>query len=143
MPIRLFALALLAPLFFTGCMVQRDSADMDDTPTDSGAPNVYTYVYGSWDYTMTPLDGGETLTGTLTIPEEGMGRFTSSSGLDAALETQSVSVTGPNVLLSGTVQAGEPFSLTLAGSTTGDTMEAEANLEGMGAYHFVATRAQE
>lgn len=144
MPLRLFVLAILAPLLFAGCMTQRDSADMEeDTPPVGGPPNVSTYVYGTWDYTMTALDGSDTMSGLLTISEEGPGRFTTSTGLDAPLEAQEVNVTAPSFLLDATVRADQSFGFSLAGSVTGDTMEAEANLDGMGTYRLTAMRVRE
>ena len=143
MPVRSLALTLFASLLLVGCMTQRDAADMDEEmPPVGGPPNIPTYVYGTWDYTMTALDSGNTMTGLLTISEEGPGRFTMSNGIDASLETQEVSVTAPNFILDGMVQANEPFGLSLAGSVAGDNMEAEANLDGMGTYRLTAIRLQ-
>ncbi len=144
MPIRLLVLTLFASLLLIGCTTQRDSADMDDDmPPVGGPPPISTYVYGTWDYTMASLNSSDTMTGLLTISEEGPGRLTMSNGLDASIETQEVSVTAPNFILDGMVQTEEPFSLSLAGSVAGDHMEAEANLDGMGVYLLTATRVQE
>ncbi|MEM1041179.1 MAG: hypothetical protein AAGI91_00975 [Bacteroidota bacterium] len=144
MPVRTLALALFAAFLIAGCTTPRDSADTDGATSPAGGPpNVSTYVYGTWDYTMTALAGGDTVTGMLTIPEEGSGRFTMSDGTDAALDAPALSVTAPNFVLDGRVLADEPFGLSLAGSVAGDNMEAEANLDGMGAYRLTATRVQE
>ncbi len=141
MPVRPFTLALLAPLLLAGCLAQRASTGVDDVPGGPMPPGVPNYVYGTWDYTMTAPDGS-TLTGLLTIAEDGTGRFTTSTGTDAPLATQDVSVTAPTFILAGTVQADEPLSLSLAGSVEADRMTAEATLDGT-AYALEATRLRE
>ncbi len=144
MPSRLFAFALLAPLLIAGCMTPREAPDTGngDVPGGPMPPNIPTYVYGTWDYTMTAADGSDTLAGLLTINEDGTGRLTTSAGLDAPLALGDVSTTAPNFTLAATVQADEMLSLSLAGQVEGDRMTAEGNLNGA-VYALEATRVRE
>lgn len=160
MPIRRLAFALCATLFLAGCMTQRDSADMDDVPSDDdmmandtteadtattrggGMPNIPVYLYGTWDFTATQIDGADTMAGVLTIAEEeGGSRLVASNGIDAPLVIEGMEVTNANFTLAATVHTDAgPVPVDLAGSLTGDEMTAEAEIEGSGTYALTGTR---
>lgn len=160
MPIRRFVFALCVTLLAAGCMTQRDSTETNDeddtmeedtveadthTTRGGGMPNVPVYLDGTWDFTATPINGGETLTGVLTIAEEpGASRVVASNGIDAPLAIEGRAVTNANFTLDGMLQTAEgPMSVSLAGSLDGDEMTAEAEVEGVGTYALTGTRRAE
>lgn len=160
MPIHRLAVALCLTLLAAGCMTHRDSTDMNDdedtmendavdadtvTTPGGGMPNVPVYLDGVWDFTATPIDGGESITGTLTIADEpGASRVVASNGIDAPFAIQGREMTNASFTLDGTLQTTEgPVPVHIAGALDGDAMSAEAEVEGIGTFTLTGTRRAE
>lgn len=130
-------LALFVPLA-AGCAAQREPAENAPAPPGPPRPVV---LFGTWEVTL--AGEGEPLSGVLSIPDEGEGHFTASSGLDAPVRLARVDVTGQTFRISGAVQAeGGPLPILLTGIIEGDRMAGEVELGGV-AYQLEARRVRE
>lgn len=157
MPFRLAAI-LLAIALLTGCAEptetydsdaeeaaspMEESASADGTAEPDGDAAVAGGLDGAWRIVLTPMEEGETIRGTWRIEERGDNRFVDLAG-GALIDVADRSVTGDAFSMSGTANTADgPLPFDASGTLSGNAMEGEVRLEGMGAYALVGTRRAE